>query len=415
MVYISPSMGNLPASGSSSNNPERPQNPKQWEVWTDPYTGRQYHWTGVDWIEMSKIDQIISAYGAASDGTVTITSGATLARDYFYDNLTVADGITLNPGGYRIFCRGVINLIGSAKIARIGNNGQTGGNGSKAWAYNDVDGAGGAALAAAYLPGSVAGAEGGRGGKGGGTGVGENKTDGEDGNAGGNVTDSIHTQSGTAGGNGGAGGAGEGTAAGAGANGGAGGAGGTASELNADYGSAEDVYMAMSWRVFPDGSAPFSFKGAAGSGSGAGGGGTNAAPSGVTPVVGSQGGKGGGSGSNGGMVVVAAGKIKGAGTIEVCGGDGGNGGNGANGGSGTDGKTGGGGGGGGGAGGQGGIIVAVFGSKEGWKGSYVITGGSGGAAGAGGSSGGGTAQPGVAGTAGASGNVGRTLEFVINV
>jgi hypothetical protein len=41
----------------------------------------------------------------------------------FYNDLTVNTGIVLDPAGYAIYVAGTLNLAGTAKIARNGNNG----------------------------------------------------------------------------------------------------------------------------------------------------------------------------------------------------------------------------------------------------------------------------------------------------
>jgi hypothetical protein len=85
-------------------------------------------------------------FGDGSDGNQTISSNTTLTRDMYYQNLTVNSGITLNPGGYRIFVAGTLTLENAAAIARNGNDAPS------------PSPAGGAALAAGALGGSGAGA-----------------------------------------------------------------------------------------------------------------------------------------------------------------------------------------------------------------------------------------------------------------
>ena len=89
-------------------------------------------------------------FGDGSDGDATIAAATTLSRDMYYDNLTIAPGIRLNPGGYRVFVRGTLTLGTGASIARDGNDATFGGAG--------------AALAAGTLGGSGAGGSGGNGG-----------------------------------------------------------------------------------------------------------------------------------------------------------------------------------------------------------------------------------------------------------
>jgi hypothetical protein len=62
----------------------------------------------------------LAIFGDGNDGNVTISVNTTLSRDMFYNNLTVNSGVTLNPGGYRIFVKGT--LTNNGLIARDGNN-----------------------------------------------------------------------------------------------------------------------------------------------------------------------------------------------------------------------------------------------------------------------------------------------------
>jgi hypothetical protein len=73
---------------------------------------------------------IDALFGDGSDGNVTISSQTTLTRDMYYNNLTIAAGQTLNPGGYRIFVAGTLTLSNDSLIAANGNNasGTTGGD-----------------------------------------------------------------------------------------------------------------------------------------------------------------------------------------------------------------------------------------------------------------------------------------------
>jgi len=54
-------------------------------------------------------------YGTGADGDATISANTTFTRDYNYRNLTINDGIQLNPSGYRIFVQNVLTL-GSASV-----------------------------------------------------------------------------------------------------------------------------------------------------------------------------------------------------------------------------------------------------------------------------------------------------------
>lgn len=62
----------------------------------------------------------VNPFGDASDGDVTISSNTSLSRDMYYGDLTVNNGIILNPNGYKIYVRGDLNTIGTGKIASNG-------------------------------------------------------------------------------------------------------------------------------------------------------------------------------------------------------------------------------------------------------------------------------------------------------
>lgn len=49
-------------------------------------------------------------FGDGSDGDVTISGSVVLARDMFYNNLTIAAGAALNTNGWRVFIAGVLDL-----------------------------------------------------------------------------------------------------------------------------------------------------------------------------------------------------------------------------------------------------------------------------------------------------------------
>jgi hypothetical protein len=65
---------------------------------------------------------IDALFGDGSDGNVEISSDTTLTRDMYYNSLTIDAGVTLNPGGYRIFVAGTLTLDNGATIARNGND-----------------------------------------------------------------------------------------------------------------------------------------------------------------------------------------------------------------------------------------------------------------------------------------------------
>ena len=77
-------------------------------------------------------DTILQAFGklvnkgnagifpVASDGSATISSDTTLARDMFYDSLTINFGSTLFTNGFRVFAKTAI--VNNGTIDRSGNN-----------------------------------------------------------------------------------------------------------------------------------------------------------------------------------------------------------------------------------------------------------------------------------------------------
>lgn len=310
----------------------------------------------------------ILSFGDGSDGDHTTTGNESLTSDMYYDNLTVATGHTIDPAGYRIFCKTSLTLAGTGKIARNGNNGSNGGSGT--------GGAGGAALADGYLKGSAVGGTGGFlvGGVGPTAAV-----------AAAAVSNSIGS-SGGSGGNGGTGAsAGESGASGGGA-------------------SASNVKLIANWHLATllDVSSTGSTVKFNNSGSGGGGG------------YGQQGtgngnstGGGGGGGSAGGLIAIYAKSltIGASASITATGGNGGNGADGGNGGA-----NGGQGGGGGGGGGAGGVLVLVYNELTN-SGTLSAAAGTGGTAGNGG-----TGTPaGGNGTAGSNGSAGVIYQFQISM
>jgi hypothetical protein len=295
----------------------------------------------------------------AVDGLFTVVDESTykLARDAFFDDLTIDANIMLKTGGFRLFVRGTLTVNGF-----VDNSGYNGNHGSNATSVN-----GGGAQ-----PGGLAGDEGslhsmGDGGDGK---EGANAGPGNPGDPGDPIYQALMTAGGSIGGAGGAALTGE-----------AGGAGGGVSTVTlapANFGGGRDFLAQVQNRIFePSATHYFTMLRASGGG---GGGGGNA------PV--GRGGGGGPAGGNGGYVVVCAKAITGSGIIQSNGGDGGDGGDGwAQGG-----------GGGGGAGGTGGILVIVYNSMSG-----VTRQANGGTAGAGGAEGGGGGQNGSAGNNGTSG------------
>lgn len=287
-------------------------------------------------------------FGDGSDGDVTISSDTDLARDMFYNNLTVNNGITLSSKGFRVFCAGTITLTGTGKISGTGAVGTAGGN---------TGGAGGGGAAVAGYTHATAGSNGG---------AGANL------NGGNGTGGAAVTGFGSNGAAGGAGGTGVGSA-------GTAGAAGTLTPSAAASGNFRSLQNLLLWRLFPDGSSPVAIKyhgGAGGGGAGAGGNAGN-----------SEGGGGGGGGASGYGILVAGRTITGTGNIESKGGNGGNGGNGNVAGSNSRG------GGGGGGGGAGALVCVVYGNNASWSGNIVVTGGTGGTGGTG-QGGGGTGSSG---------------------
>lgn len=61
-------------------------------------------------------------FGNGADGSATIAANTTLTRDTYYRDLTVGAGVTLNPGGFRIFVSGTLTLQNGARISRGGTD-----------------------------------------------------------------------------------------------------------------------------------------------------------------------------------------------------------------------------------------------------------------------------------------------------
>lgn len=230
-----------------------------------------------------------SIYGDGSDGDVTIVGTVTLARDMYYENLTVPNGTILDTNGFRIYVRDHCdNRIGGLIISD-GLPGATGTTGAVA---------GGAARSAHTLGAIPAGGAGGTDNGGAGT-------------AGGAVA---------AAGLGGVGGTGANGASG----GGAGAAGGAVTAPTTAEGTIRTLFDAITGRSV----AGNQWRG--GSGGGGGGGGAGATANG-----------GGSGGAGGGFLLLCAYRLTNNGTIRARGGAGGDGGL-----AGNDGGGGGGGGGG---------------------------------------------------------------------
>lgn len=294
-------------------------------------------------------------FGTGADGDATISGATSLSRDMYYNNLTVTNTFTLNPSGYRIFVKGVLNNQAGGTIARNGNAGGTGSNGSGT--NQGAGGAAGTALAGGTIEGSIAGAVGGHGSDGGNSG----SLSGQQGLQPAAISNTI----GVAGSGSGAGGKGQQNAGTVGTAGLAGDAGTITAAKEFPY-TYQAAYNLSTWLTSTTFTRLFSSQGGAG-----GGGGSGAAGNGIT---GGGGGGGGGGGSSGGIVAIFARHIINAGTISAIGGAGGAGGNGVSSGGAT------GGGGGGGAGGSGGVIILVYQTLTN-TGTISVAGGTGGAAG----------------------------------
>ena len=86
-------------------------------------------------------------FGDGSDGDVVIRSNTTLTTDKYYKNLSVLQGFTLTPAGYRIFVQNECLIAGT--VAGNGVNGGNGGNGGNASSgTGGTGGTGGSAPAA---------------------------------------------------------------------------------------------------------------------------------------------------------------------------------------------------------------------------------------------------------------------------
>lgn len=71
---------------------------------------------------------ILDTFGDGSDGDVVISTNTDLTRDMFYNNLTINNGITLSPKGYRIYVLGTLTFVGTGKILQNAGNGGNGAN-----------------------------------------------------------------------------------------------------------------------------------------------------------------------------------------------------------------------------------------------------------------------------------------------
>lgn len=291
-------------------------------------------------------------FGDGSDGTVTISSPTSLARDMFYDTLTVNDVLTTN--GYRIFVKNTLSGNGTIKYPTANNGGNASGT---------TAGSAGAAYTAGGILRNVAGQTGGSG---------TNNTPPTAG-INGTVGTSAATVSGGNGGN-----AGNGNLAQAGT------LGGNVTGAIQKFGI--ELYSVLQFIEMT--LTGFILKTLAGAGAG-GQGGRSSGGSGNS-------GAGGGGPACGGPVLIFARVWAGTFTISSIGGNGGNGGNS------PDGNNGGGGGA---PGGNGGVAVIMYAIKS-WTGSYALTGGTKGTKGNG-------TGTGANGSDGQDGATGTSYEFYI--
>ena len=336
-------------------------------------------------------------FGDGSDGDVTISVNTTLTADKYYSTLTIADAVTLNPGGYRIFVRNTLTRNGTGKIARNGTNGGAGGNGGDASGANKgaagAAGAASAALASGSIFGALAGSAGGAGA--GGTGAANEGVSGSAGAAGATIATGLGVvgSAGATGGNGGSG------TQGAGGTGDGGGAAGTFTA--AIYKPRVVSLLVIGHQINNATVGFFQSNGTHGGAEGGGSGGGNTAAS----SNGGGGGGGGGSGSDGAFVMLSARILALNNSNTLLQSKGGNGGAGGNGGNAAGaGNSGGGGGGAGGSAGSGGVIALVYGSLTNGSIATDVTGGTVGTGGTGGTATG----TGTVGTSGASGTAGTT-------
>lgn len=302
-------------------------------------------------------NRLSGSFGDGSDGDVVISTPTTLARDMYYNNLTVNSILTTN--GYKIFVKNIIDGTGTIDWG-VANSGSNGGNAPNN-STGGTAGAGGTQSGAGELK-NIAGTSGGTGSSGG---------DGGNSIAGTNSNPSIGVV-GAKGGNGG-----NGRILGSNGDGGVAGAAGTVTSPVRKFGVFSFTVLFLVDVVI---GVLTAIKGTAGSSGGGGGGGD------AFGNNNGAGGGGGGAGASGGTICVYARIWAGTFTIKANGGNGGNGGNPSS----SEGGNGGGG-----ASGSGGISIFVYAVKT-WTGSYNLSAGTAGNQGTGGNIG----QNGATGSAG---------------
>ena len=321
----------------------------------------------------------LNASQAAVGGLFTKSGNVfTLLKTAYFQDLNIASGYTLNPGGFAFFVAGTLTLGGANAISNTANNGTAGG--SSTGGTPGSAGIGTGLFGSGYQTTSAA--------TNGGSGGAVSTVGSNGGNATSPTVTLIYSNTWRQRGGGAGGTGGNGTYA--------GGAGGTTIADNT--GSREWRYPIIQFMnkvteplFVPSGTSLGLYMNASGTGGGGGGGVAGGGNAGA--------GGGGGGQSNTGAFIMAK-QIVSSGTgneISFIGGNGGNGGNGVAGSSGS-------GGGGGGAGGQGGFVYLVAGEiSGGFTGSAInVSGGAGGSAGTGT---GGIYTPAVAGRGGVSGTI----------
>jgi hypothetical protein len=66
-------------------------------------------------------------FGSGADGSQTISGNTTLTRDMYFADLTLAPGVTLDTGGFRLFVSGTLTLQNGSRISRDGIDATAGG------------------------------------------------------------------------------------------------------------------------------------------------------------------------------------------------------------------------------------------------------------------------------------------------
>lgn len=104
---------------------------------SSPYTyqivtvgSKSWQWDGTKWLGYYN-ESPSHIYGTGADGSRTLdtngniyanmlytidTTTYTMTRDVYFDDLTLADGMRLNPAGYRVFVKGTLKLGSNAVI-----------------------------------------------------------------------------------------------------------------------------------------------------------------------------------------------------------------------------------------------------------------------------------------------------------